>query len=571
MFWAGPARRCGARATRRATASSSAQALLRLRRRHAAVRRRAGGQGRLPHRRRTPASSAPFGGGRPWLTSAHPGRVPRARAATTRSSRCGASCWPTSSRRSPRSPGCAGDEPGFLLESVEHGERWGRWSFVGRRPAATLVARGAARSRSTAPLPAGIPLDQGVLAAVEALLAAYRSPALPDLPPLHGGLVGYLGYDVVREVEHLPDVPADDLGLPDAVLSVIGELAAFDHWRQRVTLIANVFVPPGADRRRRSTRAYDDARRPARRSSPPTAPARSTSRWSTPPDPDDPLPDVALDDGRATRTRRAVEVGHGAHPRRRHLPGRAGAALRPRPRRRPVRRLPGAAPGEPEPVHVLRPPARASRWSGSSPEPMVQLLDGRVISRPIAGTRYRGPHRRGRPPARRPSCIEHPKELAEHIMLVDLARNDVGRVVRLRHRAGRRDDDARALQPRDAPHVAGVGRRCADGLGPDRRAAGHAAGRHRVGRAEGAGDGDHRRARADQARARTPGVVGYLDFSGNIDTAIAIRTMVVPARRPGVGPGRRRHRRRLACPSTRTSSAATRRRRCSPPSPPPAA
>ncbi len=84
----------------------------------------------------------------------------------------------------------------------------------------------------------------GVLAALEELLAAFRSPVLAELPPLHAGVVGYLGYDVVREVEHLPDVPPDDLGFPDAGLMVIGQLAAFDHWRQRVVLVDNVVVDP---------------------------------------------------------------------------------------------------------------------------------------------------------------------------------------------------------------------------------------------------------------------------------------------------------------------------------------
>jgi anthranilate synthase component I len=73
------------------------------------------------------------------------------------------------------------------------------------------------------------PTDRGILAAVEWLLGAYRSPDLPELPPLHAGVMGYLGYDVVREVEHLPDAPEDDLGHPPAMLSVIGEIAAFDH------------------------------------------------------------------------------------------------------------------------------------------------------------------------------------------------------------------------------------------------------------------------------------------------------------------------------------------------------
>jgi anthranilate synthase component 1 len=134
-----------------------------------------------------------------------------------------------------------GDGEGFLLESVEH-ERWSRFSFVGRNPSATLTAR-AGTLIVDGVIPATVPRDRGILAAIEQLLHEYRSPALADLPPLHGGLVGYLGYDVVREVERLPNVPPDDVGHPDAVMSVIGELAVFDHWRQRVTLIANVVIP----------------------------------------------------------------------------------------------------------------------------------------------------------------------------------------------------------------------------------------------------------------------------------------------------------------------------------------
>jgi anthranilate synthase component 1 len=155
-----------------------------------------------------------------------------------------------------------GTAPGFLFESVEHGERWARFSFVGRNPSATMVARGG-RLAVEGTLPERVPRDRGVLAAVEELLRLYRSPSLPELPPLHGGVVGYIGYDVVREVEHLPHVPYDDLALPDAVLSVIGQLAVFDHWRQRVTLIENVMVPDGAAGADdvELDRAYDEANR----------------------------------------------------------------------------------------------------------------------------------------------------------------------------------------------------------------------------------------------------------------------------------------------------------------------
>ena len=141
----------------------------------------------------------------------------------------------------------------FLLESVEHAERWGRWSFVGRRPSATLVARDG-RISVEGELPDGIPLDRGVLAAIEALLAAYRSPVIEDLPPFHGGIVGYLGYDVVREVERLPGAPPDEAGYPDAILSVVGQLAAYDYWRQRVTLIESVPIPPATAGRSRRLR-----------------------------------------------------------------------------------------------------------------------------------------------------------------------------------------------------------------------------------------------------------------------------------------------------------------------------
>ena len=159
---------------------------------------------------------------------------------------------------------------------------------------------------------------------------------------------------------------------------------------------------------------------------------------------------------------------------------------------------------------------------GSSPEPMVQLLDGRVISRPIAGTRRRG---RTDEEDRRLAAelAEHPKERAEHVMLVDLARNDVGRVVRVRHRAGRRDDDPRALQPRHAPHLAGVrasSRRAATPIDVLRATlpAGTVSGAPKVRAMEIIDELEPTK------RGPYAGVVGYLDFSGNIDTAIAIRT-----------------------------------------------
>ncbi len=154
-----------------------------------------------------------------------------------------------------------GDGAGFLLESVEHGERWSRYSFVGRNPVATLELRDG-QLRVDGVVPDDMPVDRGILAALDYLIATYRAPLHPDLPPLQGGVMGFLGYDVVREVEHLPDVPHDDRQLPDAVMSIIGSLAAFDHWRQRVYLIES--VPTLGLSRRAGRRGLRRGHRPRR-------------------------------------------------------------------------------------------------------------------------------------------------------------------------------------------------------------------------------------------------------------------------------------------------------------------
>jgi anthranilate synthase component 1 len=408
---------------------------------------------------------------------------------------------------------------GFLLESVENGDTWGRFSFVGRDPSLVLVARGGA-IEVDGRLPAGVPLDRGVLAALEGLLDVYRSPVLADLPPLHGGVVGFLGYDVVREVERLPDPPPDDLGLPDAILSVIGHLAAFDHWRQRVCLIENVLVGAGATPAELDL-AYDSA--VARLDVSATDLGRPLPYLpAVPPDPSDPLPEVRSTVGPRAYCD-AVEVA------KEHI--LAGDIFQvvlsqrfdldldadPFDVYRVLRQV------NPSPyMYFLRHPQVTV--VGSSPEPMVQLRDNKVVSRPIAGTR-----RRGRTPEedRRLAgeLVEHPKEVAEHIMLVDLARNDVGRVVRF----GTETVDELMTLERYS-HVMHLTSQVSGELKPGKgpidvlRAtlpAGTVSGAPKV-RAMEIIDTLEPTKRGPYA-----GVVGYLDFSGNLDTAIAIRTMLV--------------------------------------------
>jgi anthranilate synthase component I len=409
-----------------------------------------------------------------------------------------------------------GDGPGFLLESVEHGERWSRFSFVGRDPVATLLLRDG-QVEVTGTLPIEVPTDRGILAVLEHLLATYRAPAIPELPPLHGGLMGYLGYDVIREVERLPNVPNDDRHVPDAVMSMIGSLAAFDHWRQRVTIIESVPVL-GLDAAAIDDaydvavgsigRAVDNLARPL-----PYVPME-------PPVVGEALPDVksSMPDG---LYQQAVEVA------KEHIV--AGDIFQVVLAQRYDLQL-DADPFDvyrvlrqvnPSPyMYFVRHPELTI--VGSSPEPMVQLLDGTVISRPIAGTRKRGEteeHDR----RMAAELTEHPKERAEHVMLVDLARNDVGRVAEF---GSMHIDELMTLERYShvmhlTSQVHGTLR---EGLGPidvlrATLPAGTVSGAPKVRAMEIIDDLE------PVKRGPYAGVVGYVDWSGNLDTAIAIRTM----------------------------------------------
>ncbi|MEQ8436047.1 MAG: chorismate-binding protein [Ilumatobacter fluminis] len=411
-----------------------------------------------------------------------------------------------------------GDEPGFLLESVEHGERWARFSFVGRDPSATLLLRNGELT-VTGELPADVPTDQGILAAIESLLEVYTSPAFDDLPPLHGGIMGFLGYDVIREVEHLPDVPADDHGLPDAAMSVIGSLAAFDHWRQRVYMIESVpthglseaELDDAYDRASVSVLAgIDKLAQPL-----PYLPVE-------PPTKDDDVPELrsSMPDG---LYQRAVDVA-----KEYILDGDIFQVVL---AQRYDLEL-GADPFDvyrvlrqvnPSPyMYFLRHPDVT--LVGSSPEPMVQLLDRKVISRPIAGTRKRGTtdeHDR----RLAAELLEHPKERAEHVMLVDLARNDVGRVAKF---GTVQPDELMTLERYShVMHLTSqVSGDLRDELGPidvlrATLPAGTVSGAPKVRAMEIIDELE------PVKRGPYAGVVGYVDWSGNLDTAIAIRTMFI--------------------------------------------
>jgi anthranilate synthase component 1 len=413
-----------------------------------------------------------------------------------------------------------GSGSGFLLESVEHGERWSRYSFVGRDPVATLELRDG-RITTFGNVPASVPLDRGMLAALDELLRIYRAPIIADLPPLQSGVMGYLGYDVVREVERLPDVPHDDRLLPDAAMSVIGSLAAFDHWRQRVYLIESVPVLGMNDAELDD--AYDAAM--SRVDKAVADLARPLAYVPVgPPHTDDELPSV-----RSTMAngmyQQAVEVA------KEHivagdifqvvLAQRYDIDLEADPFDfyRVLRQV------NPSPyMYFLKHPDITI--VGSSPEPMVQVRGRKVISRPIAGTRRRG---RDDDHDRRMAgeLKENPKEVAEHIMLVDLARNDVGRIAKF---GTVHVDELMTLERYShVMHLTSqVSGELVDGKTPidvlrATLPAGTVSGAPKVRAMEIIDELE------PVKRGPYAGVVGYVDFSGNLDTAIAIRTMFVGA------------------------------------------
>lgn len=414
-----------------------------------------------------------------------------------------------------------GEGNGFLLESVEHGERWSRYSFVGRNPRGTLSSRNGVIT-TTGDVPASIPLDKGMLVAMEELLRLYRAPVFPDLPPLQGGLMGHLGYDVVREVEHLPNVPHDDRELPDATISIIGSLAAFDHWRQRVYVLES--VPTAGLSPDEIGRAYDDA--VVRVHAAVADLSRPLAYTAVEP----PIAGEELPAARSSMPNGAFQ--HAVEVAKEYI--RAGDIFQVVLSQRFDLQL------EADPFDVYRVLRQVNPSPymyfvrqpdltivGGSPEPMVKLVNGRVISRPIAGTRKRGEtdeHDRRMEAELR----ENPKEIAEHVMLIDLARNDVGRVSTF---GSVKMDELMTLERYShVMHLTSqVSGEIRPGLGPIDvlRAtfpAGTLSGAPKVRAMEIIDELE------PVKRGPYGGVVGYVDFAGNLDTAIAIRTMFVGPR-----------------------------------------
>lgn len=308
-----------------------------------------------------------------------------------------------------------GEETSFLLESVEYGERWGRYSFIGVDPFLVMASRRGVVSWGPGPPPfdpaPGTPLD-----VLREVLTRYRAPALPGLPPLHGGAVGYLGYDVVRYLERLPQTTRDDVEAPELLLTFPRTLLVFDHLRQRITVVSNVVEGDSYDEAvTRSEDLIGRLRGPAPHE--PFEVGEAEAEVELPPS------SMTREEfesavGRAKDYIFAGDIFQVVLAHRFAAPVRADPLDVYR-----VLRLINPSPY----MFFLRHPEITV--IGSSPEPLVKVQGRQVIQRPIAGTRPRGatPEEDA---AIEGEFVKDEKERAEHVMLVDLARNDVGRVCR---------------------------------------------------------------------------------------------------------------------------------------------
>ncbi len=415
----------------------------------------------------------------------------------------------------------AGDRSGtFLFESAENGRSWSRWSFVGAHSAAALTAVDGTLTW-TGEVPAGLPTDGDPLAALRTVVEELQSEPLPGLPPLTGGMVGYLGYDIVRRLERLPSLAADDLRIPELVMLLATDLAAVDHHEGTITLIANAINWDASDER--VDEAYDDAvARLDRMTAELAAPAPSTVAVYRPAEP------------QFTRRRSAEEHHAAVEAAKEQI--RAGEAFQVVVSQRfetecradplDVYRVLRATNPSPY-MYLLRlASAAGDRFDivGSSPEALVTVRDGKATTHPIAGTRWRGATEEEDLLLEK-ELRHDEKERAEHVMLVDLGRNDLGRVCE----PGSVKVHSFFSVERYS-HVMHLVSTVTGTLRRDRNAFDAVTACFPAGTLSGAP-----KPRAMEIieeleptrRGLYGGIVGYLDFAGNADTAIAIRTALV--------------------------------------------
>ncbi|MBU0638299.1 MAG: anthranilate synthase component I [Planctomycetes bacterium] len=418
----------------------------------------------------------------------------------------------------------------FLLESVVGGEKIARYSFLGADPALTFAQRRETaeitdHARGTAETaPEADPLGR-----VERCLQGYRTAVLPGLPRFLGGAVGYASYDTVRYYEHLPDAPPDDRHLPDLLFDIYEALVIFDHVHKTVLVVAHADVGEARDSAKLRA-AYE----------------RAQERI-----------EALIGRISQSRTMAPVRIALPAEPLERYTSNfpraefeRAVAGCQEYIRAGDIfqvvisQRLLVETAASPFDVYralrVINPsPFMFFLKSpdvtvvGASPEIMCRVEDGVVTNRPLAGTRRRGKTEE-EDRRLRAELLADPKERAEHVMLVDLGRNDVGRVAKP---GSVRLSDVMSVEYYS--HVMHICSNITGELAEGRTAFDALRAALPVGTVSGAP-----KVRAMEIideyeptrRGPYAGAVGYVDFAGNMDTCIALRTLVM---QPGPDGGQR--------------------------------
>ncbi len=411
-----------------------------------------------------------------------------------------------------------GNGPAFLLESAEQG-RLGRWSFLGFRPRAILRWSDGVLSEWEGGAGPDVPPDRtsevaDPYGAVADYLAEFRIAEPEGLPPFSGGAVGLFGYDLVRTVETTLGEPnPDTIGLPDMALMISDVLVAFDHQQHEVSVIVNAFVEDGGVEAayERAAATIEEVREKLRLPVPERARAasRDAVEWKS---------NLSREEFEA-KVARIVEYVH------------AGDAFQVVPSQRFSAKVPVEAFSIYRGLRVVNPSPYMYfldfgdfEIAGASPEPLVKVTGDRVETRPIAGTYPRSgddeeDRRRGE------AMLNDPKERAEHVMLVDLGRNDLGRVCEY---GSVKVDELMVVETYShvlhiVSHVSGTLR---PEFGPmdvlrSTLPAGTLSGAPKVRAMEIIDELE------PVKRGSYGGAIGYLSYTGDLDTAIHIRTVVV--------------------------------------------
>lgn len=405
----------------------------------------------------------------------------------------------------------------FLLESAEHGGAWSRYSFIGAHSQATLTEiDGQAQWIGVAP--AGAPSGIDPLVALRLSASHLRSPKIAGLPPLTGGLVGYMGYDSVRRLEKLPQISKKDIPLPEIAFMLTSDLAVMDHSEGSITLIANAINWDGSNDR--IDEAFIDATARLDRMQSQLM-AAIPGEIAEIPDSTAPIFDRNMSEdeyiAKVIRAKEEITAGEAFQivlSQRFSMECSTDAidvyrALRLR---------------NPSPYMYLFRFEGGIDVVGSSPEALVKVTQGNVMVHPIAGTRKRSQSpeedkRLGE------ELLADPKERAEHLMLVDLGRNDLGRIC-----AAGTVEVIDFMSIERYSHVMHIVSTITGTLAPDKSAVDALFATFPAGTLSGAP-----KPRAMEIieelephrRGLYGGAIGYLDFTGNIDTCIAIRTALI--------------------------------------------